>query len=297
MMVEHNQSANVPSGMGYDNKYKFNGKELDDATGMYYYGARYYDPRISIFISVDPLAEETMEPYLYTGNNPIMFTDPTGMSKDGIENEYTRYIKDGVVQKTEMTSTKGGDLYDRITDIDMDKPMEVGSSFIVPVEKSESTIPTNLRSEHGQIAHTDRGPGYRHDIRFKGQSQAIEPMGFDSPFFVVGGVFKLTRGKALKNVDEGIVYLRTDLTANLKPYVGQAKSETRFLARQSEHARKYPNSDFKFEVIDRANPNGKFPTKLDISEQRVLDRLGGPTNKSNPNGGTSNAKNVIRKNR
>lgn len=50
---------------------------------MYYYGARYYDPRISIFVSVDPLAEQTMEPYLYTGNNPIMFTDPTGMSKVG----------------------------------------------------------------------------------------------------------------------------------------------------------------------------------------------------------------------
>lgn len=33
---------------------------------------------------VDPLAEQTMEPYLYTGNNPIMFTDPTGMSKDDI---------------------------------------------------------------------------------------------------------------------------------------------------------------------------------------------------------------------
>ena len=48
---------------------------------MYYYGARYYDPRISIFVSVDPLAEETMEPYLYTGNNPIMFTDPTGQYK------------------------------------------------------------------------------------------------------------------------------------------------------------------------------------------------------------------------
>jgi len=55
---------------------------------MYYYGARYYDPRISIFISVDPLAEQTMEPYLYTGNNPIMFTDPTGMSKEGGENDY-----------------------------------------------------------------------------------------------------------------------------------------------------------------------------------------------------------------
>ena len=82
MMVEHNQSANNPTNGGYNNAYKFNGKELDDATGMYYYGARYYDPRISIFVSVDPLAEQTMEPYLYTGNNPIMFTDPTGMSKD-----------------------------------------------------------------------------------------------------------------------------------------------------------------------------------------------------------------------
>jgi len=62
--------------------------ELDDATQMYYYGARYYDPRISIFVSVDPLAEETMEPYSYTGNNPIMFTDPTGMSKEGGEDWY-----------------------------------------------------------------------------------------------------------------------------------------------------------------------------------------------------------------
>src|SRR5690606_10651957 len=50
---------------------------------MYYYGARYYDPRISIFVSVDPLAEETMTPYQYVTNNPIMFTDPTGMSAEG----------------------------------------------------------------------------------------------------------------------------------------------------------------------------------------------------------------------
>jgi len=90
-MTEHNQSKyyidpyptqNMDS---YNNPYKFNGKEMDRETGMYYYGARYYDPRISIFISVDPLAEQTMEPYLYTGNNPIMFTDPTGMSKEGGE--------------------------------------------------------------------------------------------------------------------------------------------------------------------------------------------------------------------
>ena len=50
---------------------------------MYYYGARYYDPRISIFVSVDPLVEQTMTPYQYVHNNPIMFTDPTGMSAEG----------------------------------------------------------------------------------------------------------------------------------------------------------------------------------------------------------------------
>src|SRR5690554_412440 len=85
MIVEHNQSANVPSGVGYDNKWKFNGKELDDATGMYYYGARYYDPRISIFISVDPLAEQFVgwTPYHYVHNNPVNLIDPTGMSAEG----------------------------------------------------------------------------------------------------------------------------------------------------------------------------------------------------------------------
>ena len=57
----------------------FNGKELDTDTGLYYYGARYYDPRVSLWPNVDPLAEKTMTPYAYTNNNPINLIDPTGM--------------------------------------------------------------------------------------------------------------------------------------------------------------------------------------------------------------------------
>ena len=105
-------------------------------------------------------------------------------------------------------------------------------------------------------------------------------------------------GNCLGRVDrsqDGIIFERTDQIGNLDSYVGQSKSEERYTKRQGEHARANPDSDFEFKIIDRGNPEGKFPTDLDIKEQRALDARGGPKNKSNPQGGTSNKKNVIRK--
>jgi uncharacterized protein (TIGR02594 family) len=69
----------------YENRWKFNGKELDTETGLYYYGARYYDPSVSIWMSVDPLAEKfpAWNPYNYTMQNPINLIDPDGMAPDG----------------------------------------------------------------------------------------------------------------------------------------------------------------------------------------------------------------------
>ena len=63
--------------------YKFNAKELDDETGLYYYGARYYDPRTSVWLSVDPLAEKypNVGSYVYCVNNPVKFVDPDGREK------------------------------------------------------------------------------------------------------------------------------------------------------------------------------------------------------------------------
>jgi RHS repeat-associated protein len=65
----------------YANPYKFNAKELDSETGLYYYGARYYNPRLSIWYGVDPLAEKypLFSPYVYTFDNPISLIDPNGM--------------------------------------------------------------------------------------------------------------------------------------------------------------------------------------------------------------------------
>jgi len=64
------------------NQYKFSGKELDTEGGLdwYYFGARYYDPKIGRFLSVDPHADSyhDLTPYHYVGNNPLVFVDPTG---------------------------------------------------------------------------------------------------------------------------------------------------------------------------------------------------------------------------
>ena len=62
--------------------YKYNGQELQEEMGlnMYDYGARYYNPKFSIWLSVDPLAEKypDFNPYNYCMQNPINLIDPDG---------------------------------------------------------------------------------------------------------------------------------------------------------------------------------------------------------------------------
>ncbi|MCK4559529.1 MAG: RHS repeat-associated core domain-containing protein [Calditrichia bacterium] len=62
--------------------YKYSGKERDFEANIqwYYFGARYYDPEIGRWMSVDPLAEKHPDwsPYNYVLNNPLVFIDPDG---------------------------------------------------------------------------------------------------------------------------------------------------------------------------------------------------------------------------
>ncbi|RXM40290.1 hypothetical protein BOQ62_07115 [Chryseobacterium sp. CH21] len=60
---------------------KYNGKELEEETGMYDYGARFYMPDVGRWGTIDPLSELQFayNPYSYVYGNPINFNDPTGM--------------------------------------------------------------------------------------------------------------------------------------------------------------------------------------------------------------------------
>ena len=72
LVDEHSSSEDMP--------YKFNGKEMDAETGLYYYGARYLNPVTCLWYGVDPLAEKYKEigSYVYCADNPINLFDPDG---------------------------------------------------------------------------------------------------------------------------------------------------------------------------------------------------------------------------
>lgn len=57
------------------------GKEKDSETGYYYFGARYYNPNLSLWLSVDPMADKypSLSPYNYCAWNPMKIVDPNGM--------------------------------------------------------------------------------------------------------------------------------------------------------------------------------------------------------------------------
>lgn len=64
-------------------KLAYTGKEHDDATGLTYFGARYYDPYLGRFMGVDPAGVNPSDPftfnrYSYGNNNPYRFIDPNG---------------------------------------------------------------------------------------------------------------------------------------------------------------------------------------------------------------------------
>nr|WP_252508020.1 RHS repeat-associated core domain-containing protein [Treponema denticola] len=82
--------------------FRFTGKELDEETGLYYYGARYLDPKYSRWLSGDPALGEyiskdydgvsggiynttNLNVYHYGGNNPITYTDPDGREIENLD--------------------------------------------------------------------------------------------------------------------------------------------------------------------------------------------------------------------
>ena len=88
--------------------YKFNGKELDQETGYYYYGARYYDPGTALWFGTDPLAHKypMNSPYVYCNGNPVKYVDPDGMEQRSWEDELGDWMRDTFNSHSESQEAK-----------------------------------------------------------------------------------------------------------------------------------------------------------------------------------------------
>ena len=79
---------------GYDERYKFTGKERDAESGYDYFGARFYWSLFKHWTSPDPLLDKYLyiSPYAYCAWNPVKFVDPDGRSTKVVRNDDDTYM-------------------------------------------------------------------------------------------------------------------------------------------------------------------------------------------------------------
>nr|WP_304665905.1 RHS repeat-associated core domain-containing protein [Treponema putidum] len=151
--------------------FRFTGKELDEETGLYYYGARYLDPKYSRWLSGDPALSDyipkapiddeakkhnenlpgmggvfnvvNLHVYHYAGNNPIKYVDPTGMWINNGDGTYT-------AEKGDTLYGLYGDDWKEKSGFDRDprtlQPGEIVGKRIIPETENSKILSNSIFS-------------------------------------------------------------------------------------------------------------------------------------------------------
>lgn len=86
------------------NEFLFTGRQLDEETGLYHYRARFYDPEKGRFLQRDPRGDLCdVNLYLYVQDNPICYTDPTGLAPQNPDMSKWAQPRDGALNQTTTT--------------------------------------------------------------------------------------------------------------------------------------------------------------------------------------------------
>jgi len=65
----------------FQNRIRYTGQQYDDLTGQYYLRARYYNPILGRFMQEDVCQGDGLNLYVYCGNNPVVYYDPSGYTE------------------------------------------------------------------------------------------------------------------------------------------------------------------------------------------------------------------------
>jgi RHS repeat-associated protein len=127
----------------WSTRYSFSAKEKDEESGYGYFGARYYDSDLSIWLSVDPMADKypSLNAYNYCANNPMILVDPNGeeiwIKAD--ENTSYRYENGKLFNKdgSEYTGERTGFLGKTTAALDKLNGTKMGSKLIGELQNNK----------------------------------------------------------------------------------------------------------------------------------------------------------------
>jgi RHS repeat-associated protein len=135
-------------------RYRYQGKERDEETGLDYFGARHYAPWLGRWTNPDPAGHvDGPNLYQFTRSNPIVLTDPNGtQSQSGISEESKKlletqpegareYLQQHFVPAFEEARKKFGDVQAsiKVTPFEEDGTKKLGISFAITRTVFEKT--------------------------------------------------------------------------------------------------------------------------------------------------------------
>jgi RHS repeat-associated protein len=143
---------------GARKRYRYSGKERDEETGLYYYGARYYAPWCMRWSSCDPLGyEDGLNPYLFVHCNPLRNIDTLGLQADRPPLFDDATIDDVIDNFEDRAKNRGKGLHQHAVKLNVDEATAVanGGSWDDPANKQFLEEHTN---QHTKNSLTDQSP-------------------------------------------------------------------------------------------------------------------------------------------